>query len=96
MREQLLARVSLQLFAVLACVVLGACSKKLDGPTPEVAAPMKNAKALPVDPGIVCRDQLTTEVTVHGEGFSPIPIDIPKSPRLIRETGGRDRVGFGA
>ncbi len=34
----------------------------------------------PVDPGIVCRDQLTTEVTVRGEGFSPVPIGIPDKP----------------
>lgn len=41
---------------------------------------------LPVDPGIVCRAQLTTPVTITGEGFSPITLDIPDNPRTALPT----------
>jgi hypothetical protein len=82
MRKQLLGgRFFSMTVGLVACSALGGCSKKLDGPTPKLEAPMKSAKQSPVDPGLVCRDQLTTKVTVHGEGFSPIPIDIPKAPK---------------
>ncbi len=72
-------------FAV-ACLQLVACSKALHGPTPSVEQPSSKAKQLPVDPGLVCRDQLTTAVTLHGEGFSPIPIDLPKAPKAALPT----------
>ena len=64
-----------------AAVVLGACSQGLEGPVPAVDPPSQNASPPPVDPEILCRDQLTTEVTVHGEGFSIVPIDVPDAPK---------------
>jgi hypothetical protein len=70
--------------AALATTLLG-CSAEVTGPKPSVEVPAKTAttpKPLPVDPGIVCNAQLTTPVVVHGQHFSPIPIDIPKNPRL--------------
>src|SRR5690349_8909297 len=70
------------LVVVVGSSALIACSKGLDGPTPVIAEPSRSKQPLPVDPGIVCRDQLTTEVTVHGEKFSPIPIDVPKAPKV--------------
>src|SRR5512138_3754046 len=54
------------------------CSDDVTGPQPDVVAKQGE---LPVDPGIACRAQLTTEVVVRGSGFSPIPIDIPKHAR---------------
>jgi hypothetical protein len=44
------------------------------------------ANPAPVSPEILCNDQLTTEVTVQGEAFSPIPIDIPKAPKAALPT----------
>jgi hypothetical protein len=67
-------------------VALNACSEDVQGPAPRIEPPSKNADPLPVDPGIVCRDQLTTELTIHGEQFSPIPIDIPKAPKVALPT----------
>jgi len=61
-------------------VPCAACSHELDGKTPAVEAPTKGHD-LPVDPGIVCGEQLRTEIEVHGSGFSPVPIDLPKHPR---------------
>jgi hypothetical protein len=62
------------------------CDAGLEGPVPGVNAPHKNAKKPPADPPLVCRDQLTTEVVVHGEGFSPIPIDVPDAPKAALPT----------
>ena len=44
-------------------------------------APSRKASPPPVDPEIICRDQITSKVTVHGSGFSPVPIDIPHAPK---------------
>jgi hypothetical protein len=41
-----------------------------------------NPDALALNPGIACNAQLSTDIVVHGHSFSPIPIDIPKHPRL--------------
>lgn len=59
--------------AVLA-VALGSCSKKLDGPSP---------KATSLDPPLVCVDQLTTNLTLSGEGLSPLTTGTLKdNPKL--------------
>jgi hypothetical protein len=61
-----------------ALLVCGACSEKLGGPTPTLAS--KNA--LPVTPTIICGDQLTTELQLHGEHFSPVPVNVPTKPAI--------------
>ncbi|MFO0745033.1 MAG: hypothetical protein U1F43_05060 [Myxococcota bacterium] len=58
---------------------LSGCAADITGPAPKVAEPTAGA-ALPVDPGVVCKDQLTTVVTVHGAGFSPLPHDLAGTP----------------
>ncbi len=59
---------------VIVAVVLSACGRKVEGPTP---GPTK------IDPQVVCQDQLSTWVTLTGSGFSPSPVDaLAKSPRL--------------
>lgn len=63
------------LIALLACA---GCSDKLDGPAPSLS----QKSALPVSPAIVCGDQLTTELTLNGERFSPVPVNIPKKPAI--------------
>ncbi len=55
------------------------CSSGLDGPAPKIAA---KAGKLAVEPGILCADQRETDVTLHGKGFSPVPIDVPDHPRI--------------
>lgn len=54
-----------------------ACDPDTDGPTPVITAPDGRA----VQPAYLCRDQLTTEITVHGDHLSPSPIDVPGDPR---------------
>ena len=63
-------------------VVLGGCSAKTDGPKVEIASPSAGA-SLPLDPGLVCNEQLTTTVTVHGSGMSPMPIDLAGDARIL-------------
>ena len=67
--------------AVLALLALVGCSKDVDGPKPMLAAPTSKASPPPVNPEIICRDQVTSKVTLHGSGFSPVPIDIPHAPK---------------
>lgn len=54
----------------MACALAGmlatACGHETDGPTPSVAQ---------LEPQLVCVEQLTTEVTIHGEGLSPTLFD---------------------
>ncbi|MFP4596649.1 MAG: hypothetical protein ACLFVJ_00270 [Persicimonas sp.] len=54
---------------------LTGCSEEIDGPEPGVEAPEADQDPLPVSPGIVCAEQHDTNVTVSGEGFSPLVID---------------------
>jgi len=68
------------LWSIVASAWLAGCPGALDGPVPQVADPAPSTP-LPVDPGIVCGDQLTTPVTLSGERFSPMPFDIPDDPR---------------
>ena len=72
--------------ALLIPVAVLGCSDELQGPRPDLPSPSASASPPPVDPEIICRDQLTTEVTLHGEHLSPIPIDIPKHPRAALPT----------
>jgi hypothetical protein len=52
------------------------------GPTPTAEAPAPSVDPPPVDPEIICRDQLDSEVTLHASGLSPVPIDIPDDPKV--------------
>ena len=63
-----------------------ACSKEIDAPQPQIDPPSAAANPPPVDPEIVCRDQLASKVTLHGEHFAPIPIDLPKNPKIALPT----------
>jgi hypothetical protein len=73
-----LCRLSTRVFVpAVVALLCAACSNKLDGPTPVLSA---KKPALPVEPGIVCGDQLTTELTLSGLGFSPVPVNVPKHP----------------
>ncbi len=71
------------LFAVS---VTTACEQRLEGPSPAVDPPSAAAATPPIDPGIICRDQRVSEVVVTGTGFSPVPIDVPNSPRTAIPT----------
>ncbi|TNF27438.1 MAG: hypothetical protein EP329_19425 [Deltaproteobacteria bacterium] len=64
---------------------MAGCSAEVTGPTPDVVDPTAGT-ALPVDPGVICREQLTTPVVVHGDRFSPIPFDIPNDPKAALPT----------
>ncbi len=58
----------------LASLALGACARKVDGPTPSVSA---------VTPATVCTEQRTTVLTVAGDGLSPLVRDgLTTGPRL--------------
>ncbi|MCA9547661.1 MAG: IPT/TIG domain-containing protein, partial [Myxococcales bacterium] len=61
-----------------------ACEAKIEGPSPTFTAPEQAAS--PVLPGYVCREQLTTEVALHGAAFAPAPIDVPNAPRTALPT----------
>jgi len=58
------------------------CSEDVTGPKPAIEPPSQEASPPPVEPPIICNAQLTSEVTLHGEDFSPVPIDIPNDPKV--------------
>lgn len=60
----------------VALSLLGACSKRIEGPEPTLSA------AGPVAPAIVCKAQRTSELTLTGRGLSPVPIDVPNHPAI--------------
>ncbi|MGM0578864.1 MAG: hypothetical protein ACQEXJ_24285 [Myxococcota bacterium] len=70
----------------LSAWMVGGCSEELEGPQPGIEAPSVEADPAPVDPGIICRDQHVSSVALHGEGFSPVPIDVPDDPRTALPT----------
>ena len=78
------------LTAWASCLLLAgltACAEEVTGPSPVVADHgAADEDSLPIAPPIVCRDQLTTEVTITGDGFSPVPIDVPHAPRIAIPT----------
>lgn len=50
------------------------CQRKLDGPQPQLSG---------VDPQAVCVEQLTTKVTLSGEGLAPLVVDsLTAAPKL--------------
>jgi hypothetical protein len=59
--------------ALVAAALVG-CSHELSGPTPSVQS---------LEPSLVCTEQLTTPVIVHGDGLSPMAENaLTKSPLL--------------
>ncbi|MFT5432233.1 MAG: hypothetical protein ACI9OJ_002932 [Myxococcota bacterium] len=74
------------LIAMSLPLALIACSETLAGPTPELDPPSTSVETLPVAPGVLCRDQHTTEVRLSGDGFSPVPIDVPDNPSALLPT----------
>lgn len=82
-RGRLAARALLSLTSAASLV---ACSQKVEGPVPAIDPPSAAAAPPPVAPEIVCRDQLGSRVTLRGEGFSPVPIDLPGNPKLALPT----------
>jgi hypothetical protein len=67
-----------QIASLAGLLLCAACSSKLGGPTPELTS--KPARAL--EPGLVCGDQLTTELTLSGKGFSPVTVNASKTPTI--------------
>ena len=60
------------------CALVCACDDKLEGPAPQLGSDGKTG----VEPAVVCNEQRATEVTLRGDGFSPIAIDVPAHPRI--------------
>lgn len=57
---------------------IAACGTELHSPTPSLAA---------LTPSLVCNDQLTTEVVVHGGALSPVVVDaLTKAPSVTLPT----------
>src|SRR5688500_1479078 len=52
------------------------CSNDVVGPHPTL-----EPGVLPPTPNVVCQDQLTTSIQIHGTHFSPVPVDVPNGPR---------------
>jgi len=52
-----------------------ACAKKLDGPTPSLSGA--------TDPHLVCNAQLDTPITLRGDGFSPMAVDVASGPARL-------------
>src|ERR1043165_3183609 len=71
------ARSLRHLLAVAPFLALG-CSKDVLGPQPGLL----EGGGVPPSPNVVCQDQLTTLVQIHGSDFSPVPVDVPNSPRV--------------
>lgn len=77
MRREVLG--SLAVFCFLIGPGTSGCAEEVSGPTPSIPSPAPGA-SLPVDPGLVCRHQLTTGILISGEGLAPIPVGLPKDP----------------
>lgn len=71
---------TIRTLTLLSCVAWAGCGEKLTGPSPKLQP--KSGASLVVEPSVVCNEQLTTQVTLHGAGFSPLAIDIPSTPRI--------------
>ncbi|MFT7578933.1 MAG: hypothetical protein ACI9MR_000595 [Myxococcota bacterium] len=80
-----MTRVAPVITLLLFVATLSACPEEVTGPSPGLADPALGT-SLPVDPGLVCRDQLTTDVVIIGERFSPVPFDIPNDPKAALPT----------
>ncbi|MEN9580709.1 MAG: hypothetical protein RJA70_3718, partial [Pseudomonadota bacterium] len=79
-KGQYLARPSAACLVALALSVFTAtgCTDEVTGPTPGFS---EAPDELALDPGVICADQLTTDITLNGEDFSPVVIDIPDDPK---------------
>jgi hypothetical protein len=60
----------------VAAAATWACSNDVLGPQPSLAPGVS-----PPTPNVVCQDQLTSSVQIHGTDFSPVPVDVPNGPR---------------
>lgn len=60
--------------------MLFGCAEEITGPQPELQPPTPGAE-LPVEPGVICRAQINTDVVLRGEKLSPIPFDVPNDPK---------------
>src|SRR4051794_22111292 len=63
-------------FFLPALLVAWGCSNDVVGPQPTL-----EPGVLPPTPNVVCQDQLTTSIQIHGTHFSPVPVDVPNGPR---------------
>ena len=77
MRREVLG--SLAVFCILVAAGGSGCAEEVTGPTPSIPSPAAGM-SLPVDPGLVCRHQLSSEILVTGEGLAPVPVGLPKDP----------------
>ncbi|MFT3772479.1 MAG: kelch repeat-containing protein [Minicystis sp.] len=59
---------------LISSAVLGACSHQIESPTPT---------AKTVTPGLVCIEQLTTQVTLTGDGLTPMPSKLLEQPPTL-------------
>jgi hypothetical protein len=62
------------MFALAASVLLAACGHKIESPPPS---------AKTVDPNLVCVEQLTTEVKLTGDNFTPMPSKLLEKPPTL-------------
>lgn len=63
-------------------LALAACAGDLLGPEPLLQTSAPGLLTQPVTPVIACRAQHPTLLTLAGEGFSPVPFDVPSDPRV--------------
>ena len=66
-------------------VLSGGCEPLVTNEVAPTLAPPQ-ADAPPVDPPIQCQEQhgpAGTPIVVHGSGFAPIVVDIPRDPQLV-------------
>jgi hypothetical protein len=62
-----------KLGAIGLMLVVGACAKEIERPSPSVGA---------LDPSLACGEQLTTSIRVSGSGLAPLPVDVLGRPGL--------------
>ena len=74
-------RLELRVLPAILCTLMLACSG-LDGPSPALEPPSPTLAVQPVTPGLACRAQHPTTLTLAGQGFSPVPFDVPGDPRV--------------
>lgn len=73
-----------QISNMILVVVLAStgCASGLDGPTPSLS----RRDPLAISPAIVCSQQASTTLEIRGQGFSPVPANVPDAPRLLLPT----------
>lgn len=60
----------------LCLVMTTGCTEEIKGSAPTIDEPSQDQTPLPAEPGIVCSEQLTTDVVLTGGEFSPLVIDV--------------------